>query len=409
MTMPDADKQGLRELARRVAEFAAEPIQAERTRLWKDFNALRPHRAMVLAFPEGGWRDLVTEADCRCADRQARTWELHLRRKIFHAEHIHDDQPITDFFNVPWAIDYGDLGLTETYIRTEDLGSHVWDAPLKTSGDVGKLHPRAIRVDRQATARLVAAAEEVFGDILRVRAHHHIGWPASLTWTLIKLRGLNQVLMDIYDNPQLLHDVMAILRDDRLSEWDLLQREGVLALNNGPDEYVGSGGLGGTDELPAADFDGRVRLKDLWGFGESQEFVHVGPEHFYEFALQYQVPILERFGLNHYGCCEPLGAKWDLLVRHVPRLRRVSVSPWWDVADAAAQLTDRYIFSWKPNPTLICAPTVDWDEVDRVTREMLATARGGCVEMVMKDTHTFCGDPTRIERWSRIASRAAAA
>ena len=132
--------------------------------------------------------------------------------------------------------------------HTEDLGSHVWDAPLKAPEDVGKLHPRAIRVDRQATARLVAAAEEVFGDILRVRAHHHIGWPASLTWTLIKLRGLNQVLMDIYDNPQLLHDVMAILRDDRLSEWDLLQREGVLALNNGPDEYVGSGGLGGTDE-----------------------------------------------------------------------------------------------------------------------------------------------------------------
>ena len=149
-------------------------------------------------------------------------------------------------------------------------------------------------------------------------------------------------------------------------------------------------------------------MKDLWGFGESQEFVQVGPEHWYEFVLQYQLPILERFAINHYGCCEPLHQKFELLVRHVPRLRRVSVSPWWDPADAAAKLTDRYIFSWKPNPAMICAPAVNWDAVEKATRETLAVARGCCVEMIMKDTHTFAGDPARIERWSRIASRCAA-
>ena len=38
----------VRELARRVAEIAALPIQTERIQLWKDLNALRPQRAMVL-------------------------------------------------------------------------------------------------------------------------------------------------------------------------------------------------------------------------------------------------------------------------------------------------------------------------------------------------------------------------
>ena len=133
----------------------------------------------------------------------------------------------------------------------------------------------------------------------------------------------------------------------------------------------------------------------------------MGPAHWHEFVLQYQLPILERFALNHYGCCEPLDHKLDLLIEHVPRLRRVSVSAWWDVRHAAEKLSDQYIFSWKPNPAMICAPTADWDAVERTTRETLRLARGCCVEMVMKDTHTFCGDPTRIERWSEIASRVA--
>ena len=75
---------------------------------------------------------------------------------------------------------------------------------------------------------------------------------------------------------------------------------------------------------------------------------------------------------------------------------------------AAEKLADRCVYSWKPNPAMICAPGVDWEAVDKVTRETLEIARGCCVEIIMKDTHTFCGDPSRIERWSQIASRAAA-
>lgn len=403
----EKEKRVLRGLARRSAEMAARSVQAERIGLWKDFNALRPRRPMVLAYPEGGWRDLVDESHLECEDPLLRGWELGLRRRLWRGEHIHDDHPYTDVFNVGWVVRISDYGLAEEYTRSETLGSYVWDAPVKQPADLKKLRPRTIEVDREATDRNLQIAGEVLGDILRVRAYHHVGWPATLSWPLIKLRGLAQVMMDIYDNPQLLHDLMAFLRDDQIRLLELLEREGVLSLNNAPDDYVGSGGIGCTDELPAADFAGRVRLKDLWGFGESQEFVHVAPEHWNEFVLQYQLPILERFALNHYGCCEPLGAKFGLLVRHVPRLRRVSVSAWWDVADAAEKLQDKYIFSWKPNPAMICAPKVDYAAVEKATRETIRIAAGCALEIIMKDTHTFHGDPTRIERWSDIASRVA--
>ncbi|MFH1614527.1 MAG: ETEC_3214 domain-containing protein [Planctomycetota bacterium] len=128
------------------------------------------------------------------------------------------------------------------------------------------------------------------------------------------------------------------------------------------------------------------------------------PGAVYQFALQYQIPILNRFGLVCYGCCEPLDTKFDLLIRHLPRLRRVSVSPWCDRKIAAEKLTSRYIYSWKPNPAGLCGPTVDYKALEDDIRSTLDIAQGCCIEIVMKDTHTFNGDPARIERWSRIAS-----
>lgn len=398
----------LRELARRVAEIAALPIQAERVRLWKDHNSLKPRRPMVLAFPEGAWRELVPEGELECEHEELRVWETALRQTIFHHERIRDDHPVTRTFNVGWVVRRSGYGLEAEIHRTDPVGAYRWEAPVKTAADLKRLHASTVEIDRDESARKFELAEEVLGDILQVRPFGGFFWSLGLTGTLIRLRGLDRMMMDMYDEPQLLHELMALLRDSTLSELDTYEREGVLTLNNGPTDYVGSGGLGCTDELPAEDFDGRVRCKDLWVLGESQEFVGVGPQQFYEFALQYQLPLLDRFGLVCYGCCEPLDRKFDLIIKHIPKLRRVSVAPWCDRALAAEKLADRYIYSWKPNPSMICRPTVDYDAVEKVTRETIETARGCCLEMVMKDTHTVHGDAERFTRWSEIASRLAA-
>ena len=57
-----------------------------------------------------------------------------------------------------------------------------------------------------------------------------------------------------------------------------------------------------------------VRLKDMWGFAERQETLGISPEMFREFIFPYQNGILERFGLNCCGCCEPLESLPDLLI-----------------------------------------------------------------------------------------------
>ena len=186
---------------------------------------------------------------------------------------------------------------------------------------------------------------------------------------------------------------------------EIYEKEGVLSLNNGPDNLLGSGSIAYINQLPAPDFKGHVRMKDMWCWGESQESVGIGPEHFYEFVLKYQFPLMERFSLVDYGCCEPLDNKFDLLIDNIPQLRWVSVSPWCNRELAAEKLTDKYVYVYKPNPSRICVDTPDYDGAEKDIRETLEIAKDCCVAIVMKDTHTFQNQPERITRWTDMASR----
>ena len=182
---------------------------------------------------------------------------------------------------------------------------------------------------------------------------------------------------------------------------DQLEDQDLLRLNN-DGSWVGSGGLGWCDELPQYDFDGHVRCEDMWGMSESQETSGVSPDMFAEFVFLYQKPLLERFGLNCYGCCEPLDKRWHV-IKDYPNLRRLSVSAWADKAKMAEQLGERYIYSQKPNPAFLAMDTLDEDIIRKDLRETYTAARNCRLEVIMKDCHTIRNEPQRAVRWVEIA------
>ena len=124
-----------------------------------------------------------------------------------------------------------------------------------------------------------------------------------------------------------------------------------------------------------------------------------------EFALQYERRWLERFGLSYYGCCEPLHEKIDLL-RSIPNLRKVSVSPWADIERAAEALSGNYVLSLKPNPSILAKDRFRPEEARNELKQKLQTAElYGCrVEIVLKDISTVRHEPSRLSEWSKIAS-----
>jgi len=128
-----------------------------------------------------------------------------------------------------------------------------------------------------------------------------------------------------------------------------------------------------------------------------------------EFALSHERLYLDLFGLNCYGCCEPLHRKLDAIFRQVPRLRRLSVSPWADVDVCADALGQRCIFSWKPNPAVLAADHCDRRRWRRGLEQFCRRTRNNVVEIIMKDTHTVRDQPQRMWDWVRLAREVAEA
>jgi hypothetical protein len=399
------DRETIRDLAKRVAEVAARPEQEQKRRLWTAHNGLKPTRPLVFCSPEGSWVELLPEDALTCEDGDARDLERGLRMRLYAAEHFADDQVCDNVFRVQPVVHQTGWGVGPTYTHPDtERGAYVWDPPIKTHADLDRIQTPTATYDSEATQRSLELYQELLGDIMEVRVHGSFWWAFGLIDEWCNLRGITQTFWDMTDDPLMVHEGMRRLMEGKLAWLESLEAQGVLSLNN-ENTYVGSGGFGFTDELPQPDFDGHVRLADLWGFCEAQTMSEVSPAMHEEFVLTYQLPLLARFGLNCYGCCEPLHHKLQMLKAHVPRLRRVSISPWADKRMSAEILGGDVIYSWKPNPAPIAGVQFDPDWVRADIRETVDIAREhGCVlEIILKDTHTCKQQPQRFDEWCRIA------
>jgi len=398
------DRAIIREHAQRVAEIAAAPAQAEKKRCWLKLNALGQTRPLIFADPENAWYEIIPASELRCEGNLARLWEFKLLKEIFWGEKIRDDRVIEPAFTVYHVFEESGWGLDIRIIGGDDGGAYRWEPPLDDYRGLEKLRFRRITINPEKTRRLYDLANEALGDILEVRLAGVWWWSHGMTSDLILLRGFERALLDMYDNPDGLHRLMAFLRDENLAKLAFLQENGLLSLNNGGD-FTGTGGYGWSHELPAPDYDGRhVRTCDMWGFCESQETVGVSPKLFEEFVFAYQLPILERFGLNIYGCCEPLDRRFEI-IRRIPRLRKVTVSPWSNVQGMAEKIGRDYVYTRKVNPAEIAQQSIDEEQIRQGLRDTFAaTTRNGChVEVLMRDVLTLGGNPDNIIRWTQIA------
>jgi hypothetical protein len=170
---------------------------------------------------------------------------------------------------------------------------------------------------------------------------------------------------------------------------------------------IGSGGYGYTDELPGEPFDAEyVRPQNMWGCSNAQIFSEVSPQMHWEFAVEHDMRWLKRWGLTYYGCCEPLDGKIDIL-RRIPNLRKISVSPWCDTARVVEGIGPVFVMSRKPNPAILAEDVWQPDRARNDLREFLEQAEGCHVELIMKDISTVRYHPQRLWQWAEIAVQVA--
>lgn len=123
--------------------------------------------------------------------------------------------------------------------------------------------------------------------------------------------------------------------------------------------------------------------------------------------MKHDLRWLARWGLTYYGCCEPLDTKIDLL-RRIPNLRKISVSPWCNTARAVDKIGGDFVASRKPNPAVFAEDGWNPDRARADLTQFLEQASGRChVELIMKDISTVRRRPERLWQWATIAMEVA--
>jgi len=405
------DKKILRELAKKVAEIASMPVQKQKKEMWTHINDLQNVNPMVFIY-QIPWHEMNVnnELDLQTTDRFCKGIEIELRRTIYQWVHMRGDMVVEPWISCPLVIHDTGFGITEDYNfiknnEDSEVLSKKHHCQIQNEEDIYKIKMPEITYDKDSTEFNYSMMVDIFDGILEVKK---IGVQRVLfaPWDrLVEWWAPEQALMDLILRPKLIHKAMKRLVDAFIYRLDQYESQNLLSLNN-LNKFVGTGGLGYTNDLPQTDYNYKqTRAADLWGYSMAQIFAEVSPDMHDEFALQYEIQWLKRFGLNYYGCCEPLHKKIDIL-KKIPNLRKISMSPWVNVEEGAEAIGDSYIYSCKPNPAILALKT--WD-LDYARKELVSilekTSKYGCiVEVIMKDISTVRHQPQRLWEWARMAS-----
>ena len=243
---------------------------------------------------------------------------------------------------------------------------------------------------------------DVFGGILEVEKRGMPGFWFAPWDELVRWWDPEKMLADLLLKPELVHNTISRLTDAYISRLDQYESLNLLSLNN-YNYRVGSGGLAYTDEIPKNNYNPEwIKAIDMWGCAAAQIFSGVSPKMHEEFALQYEMKWLNRFGLTYYGCCEPLDNKIEML-RKIPNLRKISMSPWVNLERGAKNIGRDYVFSYKPTPSIFSDNYWNPQSIKDNLIKDLKKLKGCIVEIIMKDISTVNYKPERLWEWAKIA------
>ena len=406
----------LRNLAEQVQEIAADSKWAHIEELWTKKNALEKTRPLVMCSPQGGWDEIIPPSTCKIKDKLFGWYEMNMKRLIYRSKNFRDDEVITNKIYVPYVKTVTDwIERKERPFVVDPHLAGTFHPVIEKTSDLSKMRFPEIILDEEKSEEDYQLAKEVFGDYLDVIQGEPfcsmedgdiIGWGTSLIDVWCELRGMDAVFFDMVDEPEFTKEAMQFLMEgtikylkdgEQLGIW-LLNNNGFVKDSNTP---CGSNGLGYSDQLPQPDYNGKARLIDMWGYTMAQEFTTVSPDMLAEFVLPYHKKIADLFGLLCYGCCESNDGKWDIIMNTFSNLRELSVSPFSNFNLAVERIQDKYVLSWKPNPTDMLA-AYDPEKIRREMKEAMEIAKDCHLTITLREIQTVYNEPERAKNWVDI-------
>lgn len=405
MSIGIRDREILRELGKKYAEVAMLEKQQATINNWKQINQLNSVKPMVM-IAQIPWHEMNIneELTLRCEDNFCRSLEDQLRKALYKWNHMETDMVFMPYIGIPKIIRSTGTGIvineeTKSVDKNNDVVAHKYLDQIQDKEDLAKIHEPIITFDEEQTAYNERRAQEIFEGILPTK---RIGAGLEFrVWDQLAMyRGVTPLLMDMIDRPEFIHEIMEKFTQIQISI--LKQYEKLNLLEEEIQTIHCSGAF--VDELPSKQFDGKhVTGKDCWAYGMGQIFSSCSPQMHEEFEIEYAKRYYEHCGLVYYGCCEPLDNKIDI-IRKIPNVRKISISPWANVERASENIQKDYVLSRKPNPAFLATQTLDEEQVKK---EIIATLKacemnGTPCEFILKDISTVNYQPEKLFRWSQL-------
>lgn len=406
MNISKKEQRILRDLGQQYAEIASLGCHEEKRNEWKRLNRLQETRPLVM-IDQLPWHELNIdhELDLQCQSPFLRELEDYLRKTLYKWNHFPVDMVIPSYIPVQKIIHNTGFGIsiTENVQSTHtdnDVVSHEYMDMLQTEEDLDRLHPAVVTYDEAATLERLHIAKQIFQGIIPVRLTGQC--PEFRIWDEISMyRGITPILYDFMDNPDFIHATMEKFTSYQI---DLLHQLERLHLLEGDQQLIHCSGAF-TDELPqASSTPYAASASDCWAYGMAQLFSSCSKSMHEEFEITYAKKYYTHVGLVYYGCCEPLHDKIDI-IRQLPNVRKISISPWADPEIAASNIGHDYVLSRKPSPAFLAANSMDEDEIEK---ELVHTLKACKInhtpcEFILKDLSTVRNQPERLVRWAEIA------
>lgn len=393
------DRNIIRDLAKQYSELSNSPVENKKRDLWCAKNSFKLIDPLIYirAF---AWHEMPA-AQLETVDPLCRRVENFFRSELFRASF--DDDYIFEpwytvncsYINTGWGVEY-----KSSYADDGTAGACKFDYPIKDLSDFNKMRPPVHEIDEVKTKETFERTRELIGDILTVNLNrgpccHE--WTADISCDLGKLRGMENFMLDMYDNPEWLHGMLDFMSKGIQENQAKAEENGDIGLT-----FSYNQAMAYAEELQymVPNING-VKRSELWGFAAAQEYALVSPEMHDEFLFQYQIPILKNFGLVAYGCCEDLSNKIDML-RQLPNLRRIAVSPFADVRKCVEQIGTDYIISYRPSPADMVSYGFDEGRIRKILKRDLEILKGTYFDITLKDVETVEKDPVRIQKWVSV-------
>lgn len=404
--MIKADTQVLRSLAAEYMELASLPIHKEQRELWFALNRCTPQRPLAL-IDQIPWHEMDVDGSLvnKVEDPYWYWIETYLRRQIYQWKHMPADMVLNPYILLPRPIALSGYGIdiNEDAVALDPHNSvvgHKYHNQFTCLEDAEKIKMQQVLWDEGREKEIIQEAEYLFEGVAPFKLTGltlHLGfWDTITTWM-----GVDHIYTELYDTPELLHAIMEKLTQSALGVISQLNEKGLF------DAYTNLCHCSHTfsDDLPSKGCDpDNPKSKDVWAFGLAQLFTSVSPKITDEFEVPYMQRLFPHFGAIYYGCCDRLDDRLDVITK-MPKIRKISCSPWSDREAFAEKLPKGYVMSNKPMPAVVAGASVDWNEVRQDIRRTVNAARAYDVplELILKDISTVNYEPQRLWEWSRIA------